>query len=269
MDTSKQQLPENLYSSDLIEIRTQDDLLFTRESRPSKYYFSVETSLYDTISQNILGFFASIEDFNNLIGAPVNMYRPNYKNLEKLRSLFFENIQNDPDLEKYVNLYKWLDGAIEGVLSNIIPASVSVSDKVRSVVENHLLERSKYRHKFIHVKEVEKEKSIIGNDSCKSGDCPQGYGKGQSAPPPSAGTGIDINVDNPLVVGVVIGAPIENISNMANRVPEDVRASWTKRRGMRPTDDELLVKYEWIKSPGAEAKAAEQGVSELWYRLRA
>ena len=88
VDTAEQQLPENLYSSDLVEIRQSDDVLFTRESRPSKYYFAVETSLYDTISRDMLGFFASIKDFNSLIGEPVNMYRPNYKNLEKLRAIF-------------------------------------------------------------------------------------------------------------------------------------------------------------------------------------
>ena len=272
VDTSKQQLPENLYSSDLIEIRSQDDLLFTRESRPSKYHFSVETSLYDTISQNILGFFASIEDFNNLVGEPVNMYRPNYKNLEKLRALFFENIQNDPDLEKYVNLYKWLDGAIEGVLFNIIPASVSVSDKVRSVVESHLLERSKYRHKFIDVKEVEKEKSIIGNDSRTSGDIAGGYGKGGNRNgPPRDGTGLTAD-DLPRVTGVIIGAPLISLANMSFMVPEDIRKSKRvqDRSGMRPASDPLPIKVADLLAPLPEnLSAARQDLSPLWYRTKA
>ena len=159
-DTAEQQLPENLYSSDLVEIREGDDTLFTRESRPSKYYFAVETSLYDTISRDMLGFFASIKDFNSLIGAPVNMYRPNYKNLEKLRELFFENVQNEPDLDKFVNMYKWLDGALESVISNLIPASAKTSDKVRNIVESHILERSKYQHKLVQFKEFTKEDQI-------------------------------------------------------------------------------------------------------------
>jgi hypothetical protein len=160
VDTAEQQLPENLYSSDLIEIREGDDTLFTRESRPSRYYFAVETSLYDTISKNILGFFASIKDFNTLIGEPVNMYRTEYKGLDKLRGLFFENVDNEPDLDKYVNLYKWVDGALDSVISNLIPASAKTSDKVRSVVESHILERSKYQHKLVQFKEFTKEEQV-------------------------------------------------------------------------------------------------------------
>ena len=155
----------------MVEIRQGDDTLFTRESRPSKYYFAVETSLYDTISREMLGFFASIKDFNTLIGAPVNMYRPNYKNLDKLRELFFENVQNEPDLDKFVNLYKWLDGALEEVLSNLIPAS-QTSDKVRNIVESHILERSKYRHKFVKFKEFTKEEQISTTNNNNGGDEP-------------------------------------------------------------------------------------------------
>ena len=113
VDTAEQQLPENLYRSDLVEIREGDDFIFKRDSRPSKYYFAVETSLYDTISREMLSFFASIKDFNALIGSPENGYRPNYKNIEKLKELFFENVLNEPDLEKFVNLYKWMDGALD------------------------------------------------------------------------------------------------------------------------------------------------------------
>ena len=159
-DIAEQQLPENLYSSDLIEIREGDDTLFTRESRPSKYYFAVETSLYDTVSREMLSFFASINDFNSLIGDPVNMYRTEYKALNKLREFSLKMLQNEPDVDKYVNLYKWLDGALDSVISNLIPASAKTSDKVRNIIESHILERSKYQHKLVQFKEYTKEDQI-------------------------------------------------------------------------------------------------------------
>ena len=72
-----------------------------------------------------------------------------YTDLVKLRQLFFEKVENSPDLDKYVGLYKWLDDALEGVLANLIPASANASDKVRTIVENHVLERNKYKYTII------------------------------------------------------------------------------------------------------------------------
>ena len=57
----------------------------------------------------MLHLFASVEELNNLIGDPVNRYRTNYKSMEKLRQIFFSKVGNTPDLQKYLDYYKWLD----------------------------------------------------------------------------------------------------------------------------------------------------------------
>tara|TARA_R110001583_G_scaffold3316_1_gene21573 strand:+ start:6179 stop:14521 length:8343 start_codon:yes stop_codon:yes gene_type:complete len=262
VDTAEQQLPENLYTSDLIEIREGDDTLFTRDSRPSKYYFAVETSLYDTISRQMLGFFASIKDFNSLIGDPVNMYRGNYKNLEKLRELFFENVQNEPDLEKYTNIYKWLDGALDSVISNLIPASAKTSDKVRNIIESHILERSKYRHKFTGLKEFTVDE-LITNKNLKS-----------VGPAPTFTPGDFDSISKTPVDGT--GGPdaksIENQSNSNITINTEVvtRRSQIRNAGMRPTLNERAsqyAKYEERKSPVTPFDGDQSG-NVLWYRLR-
>ena len=262
VDTAEQQLPENLYTSDLIEIRQGDDTLFTRESRPSKYYFAVETSLYDAISRDILGFFASIKDFNNLIGSPVNMYRPNYKNLEKLRGLFFENVQNEPDLEKYINLYKWLDGALDSVISNLIPASAKTSDKVRNIIESHILERSKYQHKYTSFREFTVD-DLITIKNLKS-----------VGPAPTFGPNDFTSIGKVPTDGT--GAPdvksIENQSNSNITINTEVvtRRSQIINSGMRPTAGEeasQYAKYEERKSP-VTPYDGDQSENVLWYRLR-
>ena len=148
--------PENMNSSDMVKILSRDEASFSRESRPSKNYFSIEASMYDVISRNMLNFFASIDDFNNLIGEPIHRYRGRYKGLEKLRQLFFERVTGNPDVDKFVNLYKWLDSAMDSVLANLVPMSANVSDKVRSVIESHVLERNKYRHKLSIIKDFVK-----------------------------------------------------------------------------------------------------------------
>ena len=145
---AKQQLPETIFSNDMINIVDEDDATFTRESRPTQYFFSIEKSMYQTISEEMIDYFATIVDFNNLIGEPVNRYRPNYKELTKLRQLFFERIDNIPDLDKYVDFYKWIDNSITVILNQMMPASANISEGLRTMVESHIFERNKHHNKY-------------------------------------------------------------------------------------------------------------------------
>ena len=65
-----QNMPENVNSSDLVQILNTDDVVFTKHIRPASNFFAIEKSMYQTISEEILRFFATIKDFNNLIGEP-------------------------------------------------------------------------------------------------------------------------------------------------------------------------------------------------------
>jgi hypothetical protein len=145
---AKQLLPESLSSDDMISVLDFDDETFTRETRPIDYFFAFEKSMYQTVSEEIIKMFATIVEFNNLIGEPVNKYRDNYKAMEKLRNLFFERIGNTPNLDQYVSYYKWIDDALSEMIRELVPASANTSDGLRNMVESHVLERSKYRHKF-------------------------------------------------------------------------------------------------------------------------
>src|SRR3990167_1151277 len=147
--SARQLQPEVVNSSNLVEIRSNDDDLFTKESRPIKHFFSIEKSPYGIVSDEMLKMFSTIKDFNNLIGEPVNRYRQNYKALEKLRNLYFQKIENQTiDFEKFVDYFKWFDSSISQMLQQLVPASSHFSENVRTMVESHLLERNKYWTKF-------------------------------------------------------------------------------------------------------------------------
>lgn len=132
----------------MTQILDFDDETFTRDSRTVNHFFAIEKSMYQTISEEMLNMFSTIVGFNNLIGEPVNKYRQEYKDLNKLRSLFFENVENTPDLDKYVDFYRWIDSSLSIILGQLIPASANTSDDVRTMVESHVLERAKYENKF-------------------------------------------------------------------------------------------------------------------------
>jgi len=146
--SGRQQKPEVLLSSDMVSSRGDEDKIFKRNQKENKFLFAFEKSMYQTISEEMLKFMSSVIEFNNLIGEPVNKYRPEYKSLAKLRQLFFERIENTPDLDKFVSYYKWIDSAVGDMLMQLVPASAQFSDGLRTMIESHILERSKYHHKF-------------------------------------------------------------------------------------------------------------------------
>ncbi|NIU09869.1 MAG: hypothetical protein GWN81_13675, partial [Phycisphaerae bacterium] len=75
-------MPEIVFGDDNIRVLNQEETeVFTKETRPTKTYYAFEKSMYQVISDEIINYFGSIADFNNLIGDPVNRYRQEYKDL--------------------------------------------------------------------------------------------------------------------------------------------------------------------------------------------
>ena len=163
--TAKRTLPEVINSSDMVNIiGATDDKLFTRETRPIQYFFSFEKSMSNVISEEMVKLFATIVDFNNLIGDPVNRYRQEYKQMEKLRELYFDKVQNAPDLEKFVEFFKWIDSSVSVMLQQLVPGSAKFSETLRNMVESHILERNKYWNKFptLEMKASDPEAGVRG-----------------------------------------------------------------------------------------------------------
>jgi len=149
LSNAKLQGPETVQSDDLVEIISNaDEEIFTRESRPLDYVYAIEKGMQQVISDEMISVFGSIVDFNNLIGAPVNRYRKSYDEMDKLRGIFFSRVKNTPSLIKYVEFYKWIDGAITSMIQQLVPATANFSDKVATVIESHILERNKYWNKL-------------------------------------------------------------------------------------------------------------------------
>ena len=148
MSVAKKNLPETLNGENLVKVLYGDDDYYSRDSSPQEYMFSVEKSMYHSVSEEMLRVFNTVKDFNNLIGEPVNKYRAKYKEMEKLRQEFFLNVRNEPDFEKFLEYYKWVDDSMLGIIKQFIPASADLVDGNLNVVESHILERNKYQHQY-------------------------------------------------------------------------------------------------------------------------
>tara|TARA_Y100000356_G_scaffold46372_1_gene36656 strand:+ start:16663 stop:25575 length:8913 start_codon:yes stop_codon:yes gene_type:complete len=147
--SAKQENPEVVSADNTVKVfNLSEQEVFTKQTRPSTFMFMAEKSMYDAISSEIINYFATILDFNNLIGDPVNRYRQAYKSLDKLRSLFFAKVENEPDVERYIEYYKWIDDSLGTMLMELFPASADKQDGLRNVIESHVLERNKYWNKY-------------------------------------------------------------------------------------------------------------------------
>jgi len=89
---AKTQLPEYINSSDMIRISNQDDVTFTRSTRPTEFVLSIEKSMYQTVSEEMIQIFSTIADYGSIVGNLVNRYRFENKDLSKLRQMFFERV---------------------------------------------------------------------------------------------------------------------------------------------------------------------------------
>ena len=156
--------PEKVNSSDMVKVVTEEEEVFGIPEDVVSYHHTLEKSMYNVISEEMLKFFAGVADFNNLIGEPVNRYRMNYKAMEKLRQAFFMRVNDVKEVEKFIEYYKWFDDSLGDIIRQLIPASSVMSDNIFDVVESHVLERNKYQSKFptIEFKAADPETPALG-----------------------------------------------------------------------------------------------------------
>jgi hypothetical protein len=137
-----------LMSSDGVTIKNDANTLLFTDDDVSDNFYSFEKSYHGVISQEMLNIFASLIEFNDLIGYPIDGYKRSYKEMEKLARLFFEKMENRIEPEKFFEFYKWIDTSIMYALGQLFPASAKFSETSRNVIESHVLERNKLDRKF-------------------------------------------------------------------------------------------------------------------------
>jgi hypothetical protein len=175
--------PEQVVSSDLIQILSEDDKVFGIVEEAPSFHYTIEKSLYDAVSRQMLDFFAGANDFHNVIGHPVHRYRHRYKDLEKLREIFFRRVTAVTDVEKFIDYYKWFDKSITTIISQLVPATAKFSDDVLNVVESHVLERNKYQSQFPTIEFVDLDlDTAMGGAYESSYPWPKGHSPVPSSP---------------------------------------------------------------------------------------
>jgi len=146
--TFRKVLPETLESYDTIQVVEDDTDKIDRLHKPSSVQLLLENSMYQVISDEMLNMFSTIDAYTFKFSEPYNKYETEYDKLLESRNEFFSKILERPNLEKYLEFYKWIDSSLGYMINQLIPENSRNVTGLKNTVESHVLERSKYKHQL-------------------------------------------------------------------------------------------------------------------------
>ena len=144
--TGKKQKYDTLDGFDTIQIVDGDDERESGLEKPSSVKLMIENSMHQIVSDEMLNLFSNINAYALNFTLPNLKYENEYTEINSLRRGFFENILEKPNLEKYIEFYKWIDSSLGSLLDNLKPENSSDFSGLKIGVESHILERNKYQH---------------------------------------------------------------------------------------------------------------------------
>jgi hypothetical protein len=120
--------------------------------------FSIDMSAVKGLNQNILTVFSDFSAIDNALGKPNLLFSDRYQDLINLRKMYFENIISDLDLNRYREIFKWIDGTFTEMIAKMLPKSTNFLG-INYIYESHVLERHKlsYLYDEIYLKALPRD----------------------------------------------------------------------------------------------------------------
>lgn len=147
--------PEASY---IVQTPTYDTPLFESPSDNNKV--SIDFSVVDLLNQDMITMFATLDEFNNVIGNPELVFATEYPDLTFLREVYFNRLQNKVNLRTFFEFYKWFDTNIGSFLAQLLSRKTRFSG-TNYVIESHMLERPKVAYKYVNAYLGESTKPVI------------------------------------------------------------------------------------------------------------
>ncbi len=134
------------WTENKIRIRNKSELKFSEVASDTNEV-SLEFNLIDSLNEDIVKIFATLDTFNDLVGQPIFKYRDEYSDLEGVRRDYFQRLGDQLNFTQFFHLFKWFDKKISDAVKQILPARVKFIGG-EQVIESHLLERPKYKYHY-------------------------------------------------------------------------------------------------------------------------
>ena len=107
--------------------------------------FSIEISSVQALNEDIINIFASLDAFDNLIGAPEFQFSDDYPDLEHLRDVYFNRLTKKINIKEFFEFFKWFNISFAEMIDLLVPRRTKFLG-VNFVIEPHMLERPKMRY---------------------------------------------------------------------------------------------------------------------------
>jgi hypothetical protein len=107
--------------------------------------FIMEFSLIDALNRDIVAMFATLDALDNAIGSPELVFSPDYPDLAKLRSIYFNRVKDKLNFQAFFEFFRWFDSSIGTFIEQLIPRKTRFKG-VNFTIESHMLERAKQEY---------------------------------------------------------------------------------------------------------------------------
>ena len=148
---------ENLEQSYFSTIAPLHEVLPSEESMDDNR-LSLDMSVMRGLNENMLRMFNNFDALDDALGRPNLLFAENYQDLRHLREVYFNNVLEVLNLQKYRELFKWIDNSFTDVVYSLIPRTTNFLG-INFVYESHVLERNRFRYYFdeIYLKSGERD----------------------------------------------------------------------------------------------------------------
>jgi hypothetical protein len=107
--------------------------------------FTIDFSIIDSLDQDIINIFSTLDELDNILGDPELIYAPDYPGLENLRDIYFNRLTDKVKLKSFFEFFKWFDRNIGNFIASLLPRKTKFRG-VNFVIESHMLERPKFEN---------------------------------------------------------------------------------------------------------------------------
>jgi hypothetical protein len=117
-------------------------------------------SVMKGLNENMLSIFSSFESLDDALGRPNLMFSDSYPELAQLRKVYFNNLLEKINLNKYRQLFKWIDNSFTDIIYGLVPRTTNFLG-INFIYESHVLERNKFKYLFdeIYLKALPRDAS--------------------------------------------------------------------------------------------------------------
>jgi len=120
---------------------------------------SLDMSVMKGLNDNILRMFNDFTALEDGLGKPNLIFGSNYQDLKILREIYFNNVLEAINLEKYRDLFKWIDNSFTEIVYSMVPRTTNFLG-INFIYESHVLERNRYQYLYdeIYMKALQRDR---------------------------------------------------------------------------------------------------------------